>query len=152
MLYSEFTLKTTGCGLPAGPFGLVGAAEGISYLAIIGIAGASLATKAKTGSGLPAGPAGLLGAAEGLAFLAIVAGRVAFNQSPRGRRGLDGGDAAAATRVVRETCASARSTPAASPRPAFASTQVSGFAVLGFQLADYGYIPNAVPIEGGVCS
>mmetsp|Transcript_10401 Transcript_10401/g.31993 ORF Transcript_10401/g.31993 Transcript_10401/m.31993 type:complete len:154 (+) Transcript_10401:173-634(+) len=100
VLYSEFTLKTTGCGLPAGPFGLVGAAEGISYLAIIGIAGASLATKAKTGSGLPAGPAGLLGAAEGLAFLAIV----------------------------------------------------SGFAVLGFQLADYGYIPNAVPIEGGVCS
>jgi len=100
VLYSEFTLKTTGCGLPAGPFGLVGAAEGISYLATIGIAGASLATKAKTGSGLPAGPAGLLGAAEGLAFLAIV----------------------------------------------------SGFAVLGFQLADYGYIPNAVPIEGGVCS
>ena len=26
VLYSEFTLKTTGCGLPAGPFGAVGAA------------------------------------------------------------------------------------------------------------------------------
>ena len=28
VLYSEFTLKTTGCGLPAGPFGAVGA---VSY-------------------------------------------------------------------------------------------------------------------------
>jgi hypothetical protein len=24
--------------------------------------------------------------------------------------------------------------------------------VLGFQIADYGYIPNAVPMEGGMCS
>lgn len=31
-LYSEFVLKTTGSGLPPGPGGLVGAAEGISYL------------------------------------------------------------------------------------------------------------------------
>jgi len=30
MWWSLFTLKTTGCGLPAGPFGLIGAAEGIS--------------------------------------------------------------------------------------------------------------------------
>ena len=30
---SEATLKATGCGLPAGPFGSVGAIEGISYLA-----------------------------------------------------------------------------------------------------------------------
>jgi hypothetical protein len=31
-LYSEFVLKTTGSGLPPGPGGVVGAAEGISYL------------------------------------------------------------------------------------------------------------------------
>ena len=99
VLYSEFTLKTTGCGLPAGPFGTVGAIEGISYLAVIGIAGASLATKAKTGSGLKAGPGGLLGLAEGLAFTAIVVGLV----------------------------------------------------VLAFQFADYGYLPNAIPVEGGRC-
>ena len=99
VLYSEFTLKTTGCGLPAGPFGAVGAVEGISYLAVIGIAGASLATKAKTGSGLKAGPGGLLGLAEGLAFTAIVVGLV----------------------------------------------------VLAFQFADYGYLPNAIPVEGGRC-
>ena len=99
VLYSEFTLKTTGCGLPAGPFGAVGAIEGISYLAVIGIAGASLATKAKTGSGLKAGPGGLLGLAEGLAFTAIVVGLV----------------------------------------------------VLAFQFNDYGYLPNAIPVEGGRC-
>jgi hypothetical protein len=75
-LYSESVLKTTGCGLPAGPFGLVGGVEGLSYLGVTGIAAYSLYTKIKTGSGLPAGPKGLLGAAEGLAYLAIVAGLV----------------------------------------------------------------------------
>ena len=32
--WSLYTLKTTGCGLPAGPFGLLGAAEGVSYLVV----------------------------------------------------------------------------------------------------------------------
>ena len=77
----------------------VGAVEGISYLAVIGIAGASVVTKVKTGSGLPAGPGGLLGLAEGLAYTAIAAGIV----------------------------------------------------VLGFQLGDYGYLPNVIPVEGGRC-
>jgi hypothetical protein len=98
-LYSEYTLKTTGCGLPAGPFGLVGGIEGVSYLGVVGFAGVSLYKKLKTGSGLPAGPGGLLGAAEGLSFSAILAGVV----------------------------------------------------VLGFQITDYGYIPNAVPGEGQMC-
>ena len=49
--YSLYTLKTTGCGLPAGPFGLVGAAEGISYLAVVGLLGWSIFSKIKTGSG-----------------------------------------------------------------------------------------------------
>ena len=31
-------------------------------------------------------------------------------------------------------------------------TAAAGLAVLGFQVVDYGYIPNAVPVEGGVCS
>jgi len=99
-LYSEFVLKSTGCGLPAGPFGLVGAAEGVSYLGIVGMGAFSLYKKIKTGSGLPAGPGGLLGLGEGLSFLAIVAGIVVF--------------------------------------------------VL--QVTNYGYIPNAVPMEGGMCS
>jgi hypothetical protein len=101
-LYSEFTLKTTGCGLPAGPFGMVGLIEGVSYLGIVGVAAYSLYTKTKTGkNGLPAGrPAGLLGAAQGLSYLSIVIGLV----------------------------------------------------VAVLQVTDYGYIPNAVPMQGGMCS
>ena len=67
--YSLYVLKTTGSGLPAGFFGLEGALEGVSYLAVVGIFAWSLFTKVKTGSGLDAGPLGLLGAAEGLTFL-----------------------------------------------------------------------------------
>ena len=47
-LYSEYVLKSTGCGLPAGPFGLVGAAEGVSYLGIVGVGAFSLYQKIKT--------------------------------------------------------------------------------------------------------
>ena len=84
--YSLYVLKTTGCGLPPGPFGLEGAAEGISYLLVVGLFGWSLFTKIKTGSGLPAGPGGLLGAAEGLSFLTILGGIViaALNLSEYG--------------------------------------------------------------------
>lgn len=74
--YSLYVLKSTGCGLPPGPFGLEGLAEGVSYLAVVGIFGWSALTKIKTGSGLPAGPAGLLGAAEGLTYLSILGGIV----------------------------------------------------------------------------
>ena len=48
MLYSEYVLKMTGCGLPAGPFGLYGAIEGLSYLGITGLVAFSLYTKVKT--------------------------------------------------------------------------------------------------------
>ncbi len=48
MLYSEYVLKTTGCGLPAGPFGLVGAIEGLSYLGVTGLVAFSFFTKVKT--------------------------------------------------------------------------------------------------------
>mmetsp|Transcript_33883 Transcript_33883/g.101097 ORF Transcript_33883/g.101097 Transcript_33883/m.101097 type:complete len:205 (-) Transcript_33883:5312-5926(-) len=98
-LYSESVLARTGCGLPAGPFGLVGAIEGISYLGVVALAAYSLYTKIKTGGGLRAGPYGVLGAAEGLSFLAVVAGLL----------------------------------------------------VLVFQILNFGYIPNAVPMEGGMC-
>ena len=67
-------VATTGGGLPAEWGPLVGALEGISYLIVVGFAGASLFSKVTTGSGLPAGRGGLLGAAEGLSFLSIVAG------------------------------------------------------------------------------
>ena len=47
-IYSESVLFRTGCGLPAGPLGLVGAAEGVSYLGVVGLVGYSLYTKMST--------------------------------------------------------------------------------------------------------
>lgn len=41
-------LKSTGCGLPAGPFGLIGAAEGLSYLGVVATGALSLYEKLKT--------------------------------------------------------------------------------------------------------
>lgn len=76
--WSLFTLKTTGCGLPPGPGGSIGALEGVSYLALLGIIGWSVYTKVKTGSGLPNGPSGLLGAVEGLSYLSVLAIAVVF--------------------------------------------------------------------------
>jgi hypothetical protein len=72
--YSLYVLKTTGCGLPPGLFGLEGALEGVSYLVVVGIFIWSLVTKVSTGSGLPAGKFGLVGLAEGLTFLTILGG------------------------------------------------------------------------------
>jgi hypothetical protein len=100
VLYSEFTLKTTGCGLPAGPFGLVGAVEGVSYLGVVGICATAVV--------------GLVSNKE-------------TNNSPE---------------------------PTATGRLATTLgllAVVVGIAVLAFQVLDYGYIPNAVPMEGGMC-
>lgn len=72
--YSEFVLFTTGCGLPAGPSGVIGAAEGVSYLVVGALVLASIFSKVTTGKGLPEGPGKLLGAAEGVAFLLAIVG------------------------------------------------------------------------------
>ncbi|GMN29574.1 hypothetical protein TIFTF001_002486 [Ficus carica] len=76
--WSLYALKTTGCGLPPGPGGSIGALEGVSYLVVVGIVAWSLYTKTKTGSGLPNGPFGLLGAVEGLSYLSLLAILVVF--------------------------------------------------------------------------
>ncbi|XP_059642506.1 uncharacterized protein LOC132284407 [Cornus florida] len=76
--WSLYTLKTTGCGLPPGPGGSIGALEGVSYLVVVAIVAWSLYTKSKTGSGLPNGPFGLLGAVEGLSYLSLLAIVVVF--------------------------------------------------------------------------
>ena len=99
MTWSLVTLKDTGCGLPPGPGGLLGAAEGVSYLYVVGLVAYSAWTKFKTGSGLPAGPGGVLGLAEGLAYLLVLA----------------------------------------------------GVGVGAAQFADFGALPNAVPVESGKC-
>ncbi|KAJ6800168.1 uncharacterized protein M6B38_205150 [Iris pallida] len=76
--WSLYTLKTTGCGLPPGPGGSIGALEGVSYLVVAGIVAWSIYTKAKTGRGLPSGPYGILGAVEGLSYLTLLAILVVF--------------------------------------------------------------------------
>lgn len=78
VLWSEYTLKATGSGLPPGPGGALGAAEGVSYLVILAVVGWSIYTKVSTGTGLPPGPSGLLGAVEGLSYLSLLAGIVVF--------------------------------------------------------------------------
>ena len=97
--YSLYTLKNTGCGLPAGPGGIVGRLKDL-LSGVAGLLGASAYAKKTTGSGLPAGPYALLGLAEGVAFVLALAGVYV------------------------------------------------GIA----QIIDYGYIPNAVPVEGGKCA
>jgi hypothetical protein len=81
LIWSEYKLATTGDGLPPGPSGLLGAAEGIAYLTMVLIVAYSLYTKVSTGKGLPAGPSGLLGAVEGFSYLLLVAAFVAFGVS-----------------------------------------------------------------------
>ena len=98
VLYSEFVLKTTGCGLPAGPFGLVGAVEGVSYLGVVATC-----------------------AVAAVDYFSV--------------DGLEGGDSP--TRRLATALGF--------------SALVVGIAVLAFQVMDYGYIPNAVPMEGGMC-
>ncbi len=98
VLYSEYTLKTTGCGLPAGPFGIVGAIEGLSYLGVVG----------------------------------ICANAVSEYFSDEEDNGSDNGARRLATTLG-------------------ISAALAGILVLGFQVMDYGYIPNAVPMEGGMC-
>jgi hypothetical protein len=46
VFWSELTLKNTGCGLPAGPLGIIGLAEGLSYVTIVCVVAWSLYTKA----------------------------------------------------------------------------------------------------------
>jgi hypothetical protein len=98
VLYSEFVLKTTGCGLPAGPFGIVGAVEGVSYLGVV----ATCATAAVD----------------------------YFSEN-----GVEGSD-----NITRRIATALGVTAAA-----------VGIVVLVLQVTNYGYIPNAVPMEGGMC-
>ncbi|KAA8498049.1 hypothetical protein FVE85_5634 [Porphyridium purpureum] len=71
VIASELHLFQTGCGLPPGPGGLYGAAEGVGFLVMLGVVAYSAYTKFKTGKGLPAGPYGLVGAAEGIWYLLL---------------------------------------------------------------------------------
>jgi hypothetical protein len=92
---SLYFVVTTGGGLPAGPFGLLGALEGISYLAVVAIVAVSLCNKlvavtmksTTTGSAdvseavssLPRKESLVLGAAvQGLSYLTLLLGLLAL--------------------------------------------------------------------------
>ena len=85
--WSECVLRVTGCGLPPGPGGALGALEGVSYLAVGAVFLWSLVTKARTGSGLPAGPGGGGGRPDRLAHVRHGVRRGHPDAEPRQRAG-----------------------------------------------------------------
>jgi hypothetical protein len=65
-------LSAAGCGLPPGPYGLLGAAEGLSYLTVLGFAGAGIGARVQSGG--KQGLQGPLAVPETLAYGALAAG------------------------------------------------------------------------------
>lgn len=66
-------LLTACCGLPRGPFGLLGGLEAVSYLTILTVLGWSAYRRLVRGApGLPPGPLGLLPVAEGLSYATAI--------------------------------------------------------------------------------
>lgn len=61
-----------GCGLPPGPYGLIGAAEGLSYLTVLGFAGAGVSARVQSGG--KQGLQGPLIVPETMAYGALAAG------------------------------------------------------------------------------
>ncbi|KAK9797086.1 hypothetical protein WJX73_006883 [Symbiochloris irregularis] len=79
VLWSEYTLKVTGCGLPPGPSGALGAAEGVSYIAVAAVAVWSLASAIRLRGGRApreGGQPGWRTAAVGSVYATISAGLV----------------------------------------------------------------------------
>ena len=68
---SLYYVATTGAGLPAGPLGLLGAMEGISYLVVVGLVGSVLYRKSNKGS-----DDSLLSTTEKLSCVTLTAGLV----------------------------------------------------------------------------
>ncbi len=60
---SLYFVATTGAGLPAGPFGLLGAVEGLAYLSVVGLVTRRIFVSGKT--------RGILGTAENLSLLTL---------------------------------------------------------------------------------
>ena len=69
---SLYFVATTGGGLPAGPVGLLGLLEGLSYVAIVGLVGSALLSRATTPD--QSARRGLLGLAENLSLFSVAAG------------------------------------------------------------------------------
>lgn len=73
-LYSTYVLATTGSGIPPGPNGIYGAAEGIATLIVFGVTIWTIVSSLfRGGQGLPAGPLSILRAAQSLSIICVVA-------------------------------------------------------------------------------
>jgi len=75
---SLYNVASTGQGLPAGPYDILGTLEGVSFLIVTAIVGVSALRKATTGTGFEGGPFGLLGLSEGLSFLSFLCALLIF--------------------------------------------------------------------------
>ena len=109
---------------------------GIAGCAACGVMGWSLVTLRNTGCGLPPGPLGLVGAAEGVSYLYVV-GLIAWSAVKKAKTGSglpEGpGGVLGLAEGLAYLCA------------------LGGLFVLAGQVTDFGFIPNAVPVEGGQC-
>ena len=124
VLRSEFVLKTTGCGLPAGPYGVVGAMEGLSYVVVVLTCATAIANYVSSSAAA---------AAAAAAAPAVV---------------VDDENSSSSSARTSSTIASTTKLIAI----ALSSTAILvGLVVVVFQVLDYGYIPNAVPMKGGMC-
>lgn len=74
VLLSLYSVASTGSGLPAGPFGLVGTMESLSFVVVAAI----LVSKAQAGGGRSSGPLGLSELSESLSSFSLSAGLVVF--------------------------------------------------------------------------
>lgn len=82
--FSLYLVATTGAGLPAGPWGLMGALEGVSYLVVVGFVAVSVYRRIITigsspNSNPPTRKNGRMELAERLAYLTLVAGLLALS-------------------------------------------------------------------------
>ena len=127
VLRSEFVLKTTGCGLPAGPYGVVGAMEGLSYVVVVLTCATAIANYVSSSAAAAAAAA-----APAPAPAVVVDDENSSSSSARTSSTI-----ASTTKLI---------------AIALSSTAILlGIIVVIFQVLDYGYIPNAVPMKGGMC-
>jgi hypothetical protein len=128
---------SSGKAAPSGGDEEGGLLLGVGGVAANVVMGASLAKLFNTGCGLPPGPLGLYGLAEGLSYLAVpgLVGYSVYTKVktgsglPAGKFGLVGLAEGLSFLTV-----------------------LAGAVVLANQIVNFGYIPNAVPVEGGVCA
>ena len=112
--------------------------------AIVGVGGCvaagvmtwSLVTLKNTGCGLPPGPGGAYGAAEGVSYLYVI-GLIAYSAVKKVKTGSGLPEGPGGVLGLAEGLAYL--------------CLLGGLYVLGAQISDYGFIPNAVPVEGGQC-